>query len=138
MIYTAESIAGLVRCAKTLRRRSARDFKEQNRHRSKNMELVSAADPERRFSVFFRQSLEFPEDFSCGLDFDGPDGKRVTLVRYNGQHEQSDNPLHRDNPHFRYHINRATPENLNQGRLEKHPATIQSSYASFEQAVAVS
>jgi hypothetical protein len=33
--------------------------------------------------------LEFDEDFSLGLVYLSPDGKRMTLIRYNGQHDQS-------------------------------------------------
>ncbi len=36
-------------------------------------------------------------------------------------------------PHFQYHVHKATPDNLNNGRLEKHPASV-TDYGSFEEA----
>ncbi len=80
-------------------------------------------------------SLDFAEDFSLGLVFRAPDGKRVTLVRFNGQHEQSPR-LFGSHPHFSYHIHKASAENLNGGRLEKHSAEVTERYASFDEAVA--
>jgi hypothetical protein len=37
-------------------------------------------------------------------------------------------------PHFQYHIHKATPENLNNGRYSKHPAIATRLYASFTEA----
>lgn len=63
-----------------------------------------------------------------------PEGKRMTLVRFNGQHDQSNDPLDLRKTHFQYHIHTATADNLNAGRYEKHPARPATRYASFEEA----
>ena len=60
----------------------------------------------------------------------------MTLIRYNGQHEQTNDPLDLAKPHFQYHIHKATHENLNNGRYDKHPACATKDYASFEEATA--
>lgn len=131
--YTDDDIARLIACQKAIKDAPRREMKEENRHRRNDMTVVSSSNE--AFDVFIRQSMEFSEDFSVGLVYCAPDGKRVTLVRFNGQHEQTSAPFS-DNPHFNYHIHRATPENLNNGRHEKHPASITDTYASLDEAIA--
>jgi hypothetical protein len=130
--YTEDDINYLIDCAKTIKEVPKRDMKEENRHRRNDMVVINSEGDE--FDVFIRQSLDFDEDFSVGLVYRSKDGKRITLVRYNGQHEQSDKPFS-DNPHFSYHIHRATADNLNTGRFEKHPASITETYGSFDEAI---
>ncbi len=100
------------------------------------MRLQGRGGEKQIFDVFIRQSLEFSEDFSLGMFYLAQDGKRILLVRFNGQHEQSNDPLNMGNTHFRYHIHTATPDNLNTGRYDKPPAETTPSYASFEEATA--
>lgn len=135
MIFTALSIDELISCKKLITELPTREFKEENRHRRKDMRLRDETDLKRVFSVFIRQSLEFSEDFSLGLVYLSTDGKRMTIVRYNGQHEQTNDPYDLAKTHFQYHIHKATPENLNNGRYEKHPAAATAAYASFEEAM---
>jgi hypothetical protein len=132
MSFTADTIASLIVCKKVVTNAPAREFKEENRHRRKDMELKGPAGEQ--FAVFIRQSLEFVEDFSIGLLYH-QDGKRILLVRYNGQHDQTSDPLKVSDLHFQYHVHRATPENLNNGRFEKHSATEEATYASFDEAL---
>jgi hypothetical protein len=137
MSFTEAIIDELVACQKAILEPPTREFKEENRHRKKDMRLYDTADPKRLFTVFIRQSLEFAEDFSFGLIYLSPDAKRMTLVRFNGQHDQSNDPYDKAKMHFQYHIHKATPENLNNGRYDKHPALSSScDYASFEEASA--
>jgi len=131
--YTDDEITRLITCPKVITDAPRREMKKEHRHRRNDMAVVS--DSNEAFNVFIRQSTEFPEDFSIGLDYFAPDGKRITLIRFNGQHEQTTTPFS-DNPHFNYHIHRATSENLNNGRLAKHPASITESYASLDEAIA--
>ncbi len=130
--YTEDGIKRLIDCSKAIKDTPKRDMKEENRHRRNDMVVINSEGDE--FDVFIRQSLDFAEDFSVGLVYRSKDGKRITLVRYNGQHEQSDKPFS-DNPHFSYHIHRATADNLNNGRFEKHPASITETYGSFDEAI---
>ncbi|MEI6318778.1 MAG: hypothetical protein WCS09_09705 [Pseudomonadota bacterium] len=134
MNYTAQSIQALIGCPKRIVDPPTKDFKEEKRHRRKDMRLQSSGAPAQLFDVFIRQSLEFAEDFSLGLMYPNPEGKRITLIRYNGQHHQSNDPLDLAKTHFQYHIHMATADNLSQGRYEKHPADPTIHYASFEEA----
>jgi hypothetical protein len=136
MTFTAELIEELISCPKRIVEAPTRDFREENRHRRKDMRVQSTDTAGHGFSVFIRQSLEFAEDFSLGLVYLSPEGKHVTLVRFNGQHHQSNDPLDLMKPHFHYHIHRATPTNLNAGRFSNHPAAPTPLYASFEEATA--
>jgi hypothetical protein len=136
MNFTNDVIEQLITCSKTMIDPPSKEFKEENRHRRKDMRLQDVDNKVNQFSVFMRQSLEFDEDFSIGLVYFSSEGKRITLIRYNGQHEQSNDPFSLQNPHYQYHIHQATPENLNNGRYEKHPAFITPDYASFQEAIA--
>lgn len=130
--YTETEIARLISCQKTIKDAPRRDMKEENRHRRNDLTVVSAEGED--FDVFIRQSLEFAEDFSLGLVYRTEDGRRILLVRYNGQHEQSPQGF-AGHPHYAYHIHRATAENLDNGRYEKHPASITEAYASFDETI---
>lgn len=134
MTFTLLDIAELIECDKQIIDAPTRYFKEEFRHRRKDFRLQAISDQSLLFSVFMRQSLEFSEDFSLGLVYMSEDGKRMTMIRYNGQHDQSNDPYDLAKPHFQYHIHRATPENLNSGRYEKHPAMATRLYASFAEA----
>lgn len=136
MSFTTQNIDELVACRKAILDPPLREFKEENRHRRKDMRLYDIADAKRIFTVFIRQSLEFAEDFSLGLVYLSLEAKRMTLIRYNGQHDQSNDPFDKAKTHFQYHIHKATPENLNNGRYDKHPALSSGDYASFEEATA--
>ena len=115
MSYTTEIIDELIARPKRVSKSPPKEFKEENRHRRKDMELEGIEGGE--FFVFIRQSLEFSEDFSLGLQYI-LDGKRILLVRYNGQHEQTDDVIKLELLHFQYHVHKASPENLNNGRFE--------------------
>ena len=134
MIFTSLSIDELISCEKQIIEAPARDFNEENRHRRRDMRLQDMGAEKRIFSVFIRQSLEFAEDFSLGLVYLSQDGKRMTMIRYNGQHDQSNDPYDLAKSHFQYHIHKATAENLNNGRYAKHPAIATRDYASFGEA----
>jgi hypothetical protein len=134
MIFTALIIDELIACEKLITEAPTREFKEENRHRRKDMRLQDCQDAKQQFSVFIRQSFEFDEDFSLGLVYLSVDGKRMTMIRYNGQHDQSNDPYDQAKTHFQYHIHKATPENLNNGCYDKHPASATGNYASFAEA----
>lgn len=133
-MFTAASIDELIACEKRVTDPPTREFKEEYRHRRKDFRLEAVGDLPRPFVAFMRQSLEFAEDFSLGLVYLSEEGKRMTLLRCNGQHDQSNDPYDLAKPHFQYHIHRATPDNLNNGRYGKHPAAVTRLYASFPEA----
>lgn len=127
--YTENEISALIGCRKTIKEPPRREMKRHRRN-----DLVVVSDNGMNFDAFIRQSLDFVEDFSIGLVCHALDGKRITLVRYNGQHEQSPE-LFGSHPHFSYHIHRATAGNLAAGRFEKHPGEVTNRYASLDEAI---
>lgn len=133
MIATEDDIEMLIGCEKIIKEAPKKAMKEEHRHHRNDMKLVSE-DGLHHFDVFLRKSREFTEDFSVGLIYNSPDGKKITLVRFNGQHHQSDDPLNLFH-HFNFHIHKATILNIESGRYDKHPACTTDRYASFEEAV---
>lgn len=134
-MFTAARIDELIACEKRVTVPPAREFREEYRHRRKDFRLEAVGDPPRSFGAFMRQSLEFAEDFSLGLVYLSEEGKRMTLIRFNGQHDQSNDPYDLAKAHFQYHVHRATADNLNNGRYGKHPAAVTRTYASFPEAM---
>lgn len=56
-------------------------------------------------------------------------------MRYNGQHDIAKDVVESVKTHFTFHIHYAIPENLNDGRYEKHPSRPTTRYASFNEAI---
>ncbi len=131
--WTATQIDDLIACRKTIKDAPKKEMKEENRHRRNDMVVVS--DAGEAFEVFIRQSLEFDEDFSVGLVYLSPEGRRIVLIRFNGQHEQTNDAIEAAKPHFNYHIHKVTADDLNEGRMEKHPAAVSTAYASLSEAL---
>lgn len=106
----------------------------ETRHRRYDFETVSA-DGIHSFSVFLRQSTEFPENFSIGLDYSSSaDGTRIHLIRCNGPHGDSGARSSRPPHHFVCHIHRATAENMESGLRPESSATQTDEYTVFEEA----
>lgn len=131
--YTQAELDALISCAKTISDPPRRTMRSESRHRRNDMALTSQ-DGASRFRVFMRQSLEFAEDFSIGLEYQPPDGRSFILLRMNGQHDVSDNPQE-TRAHFLYHIHRALAEQVNQTFYNSIPARPTDRYASFEEAI---
>jgi hypothetical protein len=129
-------IVRLIGCQKAVTKRPRTTFLIQGRHRRNDFE-VSAVDTADRFAVFMRQSLEFPENFSVGLDYLSlPGSGRLCLIRCNGPHGE-----HREIPgtpdhHFSCHIHVATSEALQAGLRPESNASRTDAFTTFEEAVA--
>lgn len=94
--------------------------------------MLMSKDKQFHFRVFMRQSLEFEEDFSVGLDYVPRDeAGSFCLTRCNGRHGG-----HQAHPHhLSYHIHTAKAEDVNVGiSLERH-IEITTEYASFYDAI---
>ncbi len=83
-----------------------------------------------------RQNLDFHENFSIGLIYHALDGRKIHLLRMNGNHgETVENPL-RPSPHFGYHIHKITPEEIADGAYyEPKFSQLTNKYESFDQAI---
>ena len=53
-------------------------------HRQRNFKVDGQGDEAVRFEVYQRQNESDEEDFSCGIAYIPPGGRRLTLGRYNG------------------------------------------------------
>lgn len=76
---------------------------QENGYERNDMELKSApgefTNPQ-NFHVFIRRTLIMPENFSIGLQWLSPEGKRITLLRCNGLHGKNQHIPHHRVPHI--------------------------------------
>lgn len=129
--YSDDEISALITCPKVIADPPSRQMKEERGHRRSGMTLRSK-DNQFEFRVFMRQSLEFEEDFSVGLDYIPRDeAGSICLLRCNGKHGG-----HQAHPHhLSYHIHTVKAEDITAGiRLERH-IEITEKYASFYDAI---
>ncbi len=130
-LYNDNEIAGLIYCPKIIVEPPARQMKAE-RGSYRNGMLLRSKDGDSQFRVFIRQSVDFEEDFSVGLDYlSRDDSGSVCLTRYNGKHGGHEAHPH----HLNCHIHIARAVDINAGiRMEKHiTPTIE--YASFYDAI---
>lgn len=84
-------------------------------HRQRNYK-VTGQDSEPRFSIYLRQNLNDPNDYSCGILYIPRSSPSLTLARYNGS----------SHPHgtisYRPHIHRATEKAILAGRKPESEA----------------
>jgi hypothetical protein len=133
--YTQKDIDALLSCAKSVSDPPKRNLRLVGAHWRNDMKLV-AVMVDGEFSVFFRRSEDFPENFSIGLTYDPKDGSgEITLVRCNGQHGVFGGTFDPNHPHWSYHIHRATEATIAAGLRPEHHAENTAAYASFEEAV---
>ena len=130
---TEEQIANLIRCPKRVSEPPKRERRTVKGSFRNDMELVSL-DGGVAFTVFMRQSVRFPEDFSIGLTCKLKDTPRFNIFRCNGPHGD-----HRDivpaHPHFRYHPHLVSAEDINDGIFVERHGTALDVYASYRDAV---
>ncbi len=85
-------------------------------HRQRNFKVDGQGDEAARFEVYQRQNESDEEDFSCGIAYIPPGGRRLTLGRYNGPSH-----IHRS-INYRPHIHRATAAAIAAGRKPESEA----------------
>ncbi len=130
--YTDEELNELVKCPKCVDEPPLRQMKQERGSLRNNMTLRSK-DGNFRFRVFIRQSVEFEEDFSIGLDYLPKDeAGSICLLRCNGQHGANMAFPH----HLNYHIHRAKAEDVNAGIKTERHIEITSDYAAFLEGLA--
>ncbi|MBF0377119.1 MAG: hypothetical protein HQK72_06515 [Desulfamplus sp.] len=100
----------------------------------KNLTLKST-DDKHIFEMFLRQNTMFIEDFSIGLMFKTEDKSvgKITLIRYNGEHGQSD--WSRDNHYSAFHIHKITEKLLIEGIYEPKDIQITNKFSTFDSAL---
>ena len=136
MGLTDDAIQELLRCPKIITRRPRRQMSVHGRHLRNDFELRSE-DSTRTFYAFIRQSTEFPENFTVGMDYtSADDGARVCLIRCNGPHGEtahlSSTPPH----HFVCHVHMATASAIEAGLRPESFTAHAEEFTTLEEAIA--
>ncbi len=131
MNYTDEDLDRLIVCSKRVSLPPRKEMRTVGQMLRNDMSLESL-DGKHAFRVFMRQSQQFAENFSVGMDYlpkDEPGS--FCLLRCNGMHGG-----HKVHPHhLNCHIHRSTAEDINAGlRIERHIEPT-GEYAAFRDAL---
>jgi hypothetical protein len=134
-VYSKEEIEKLLSCAKIIKTPpKAQMVLEKGSYRN-DMGLIST-DDKLEFDVFMRKNMDFPENFSIGIEYKPRGEKSFCLLRCNGPHGKfKGEPEETESVHFHYHFHKAKPENLERGIRAEQNGEITKGYASFEDAL---
>lgn len=101
----------------------------------KNLKLKSDEDETCQFTVFMRQNTMLIEQFSIGLlyNLESINFRRVTLIRFNGEHGQTD--WSKDNHYNSFHIHYLNEELLKQRIFEPKLIVITNKFNTFHSAL---
>lgn len=95
-------------------------------HRQRNFKVDGAGDDASRFEIYQRQNESDDNDFSCGIAFIPPGGRRLTLGRYNG-------PSHiHGSINYRPHVHRATAAAIAAGKKPESEADQTNRFTSLD------
>lgn len=117
MIYTDDDLAQLTACPKRITTAPKRELRIHGQMLRNEMELESL-DGKHSFRGYIRQSRQFLENFSIGMEYQPKDEPAsFCLIRCNGMHGG-----HKVYPHhLTCHIHRSKAEDVNAGlRVERH------------------
>jgi len=137
-LLTDSDIKKLILCPKmitdALPRKGMISDKKSSIIKRKNLKLISQ-DGQYHFEIFMRQNTLLIEQFSIGLQFKSDERSigNIILIRFNGEHGQSD--WSKDNHYSAFHIHRITQELLEKGIFEPKETEITSRYCSFDGAL---
>ena len=136
MDFSDAELEALVSCPKTITSPPRKDMAQDGAHLRNDFKCQAVAGGH-RFRVFMRQAVAFPEDFSIGLVYLLDDGSEIVLLRCNGPHGPvADDPLSDVvNPHFDFHIHRATEDNIANNRKPEAGATATGEFGTFDDAL---
>jgi hypothetical protein len=133
--YTQDEIDGLIGCAKAITEPPKREMKLDRGHFRNDMRLRSG-DGALEFRVFMRRSEDLPENFSIGVAFLPKDGTgEILLLRCNGPHGGFNDTFDPDDPHWDFHVHRATAEMIEAGQRPEKSAVVNRDFASYEEAL---
>jgi hypothetical protein len=133
--YLQPEIEDLISCPKGITEPPKRNMTLERRS-YRNDFSVASADGERQFHVFIRQSEEFPENFSIGLEYLPHDGSgSIILLRCNGPHAAHVNFIDMPDHHYVHHVHVATTEAIASGLRSERDAQITADYGTFQDAL---
>jgi hypothetical protein len=133
--YTQQDIDDLISCPKNFSEPPKKGMKMDGGHTRSDAKLV-ADNVNGEFLMFMRKNEDFPENFSIGITYHPADGRgEITLLRCNGKHGEYNGNFSLGDPHYDFHIHRATEEAIEKGLKAEKYAAKTFAYASFEEAV---
>lgn len=136
--YSQSVIEQLIRCPKRVSDSPRREMKSEGGYLRNDAKLIAQDEIKGEFTVFLRQSLSFPENFSIGLRYSPKDGRdTITLLRCNGKHGDFNKSFDPEHPHCDFHIHKASEKAVDAGLAPEKYADKTTEYASFEQALQI-
>jgi len=133
--YTQEEIDFLIGCEKEITEPPRKEMKIESGSKRNGMRL-KAKEHDLEFSIFMRINVDFPENFSIGLEYLPKDERdNLMLIRCNGPHGEFKGAPEPSSTHFLYHIHKAKSENIRKNlRPEKYGEPTKE-YGSYAQAL---
>lgn len=131
--YTDEEIDALRDMPKRVTNPGARWLRKPKMrpvHKQRTYQASSEQDPNADFTIYQRQNLADPYDFSCGIQYIPRGGSPLTLARYNGPGH-----VHGDIA-YRPHIHRASAKAIANGEKPESNAEETDRFTSLEGALA--
>lgn len=132
--YSDKEIADLISCPKKVKTPPKQNMTLE-RGNYRNDMILSSQDESLEFKVFIRKNVDFPENFSIGLEYRPHDESGFCLLRCNGPHGTFEGTPETDRWHFYYHLHKAKPANLQAGARAERGGELTKEYASFEDAL---
>ncbi len=128
-----EDIDILITTPKKIIGSKSKELKIEGRHLKGDFELLSL-DKKHFFRMFIRKSMEFPENFSIGLDYNPKTEKGFPLIRYNGPHYVTEDVI-KTEPHYGYHIHKIKEEDIEKNVRKISFCAITDEFDSYEKAL---
>lgn len=131
MTYTDDELTNLIACAKRVSVPPKREMRVLGQMFRNDAELESL-DGNHTFRAYMRQSRQFAENFSIGLEYRPKDEPAsFCLIRCNGRHGG-----HKVHPHHLHcHVHRSQAADVNAGlRVERH-IKVTEEYAAYRDAL---
>lgn len=134
--FSQIELDGLISCLKGISEAPKREMKLDGAQMRNAAKLIALNETKGEFTIFMRQNVDFPENFSIGLAYSPHDGREaITLLRCNGKHGDYNGTFDPDHPHWDFHIHKANEESIEAGYAPEKFATKTTEYASFEEAI---
>lgn len=128
----------MISCPKEISEAPKREMKLDGAHLRNGAKMTALNETKGEFTVFLRQNVDFPENFSIGLTYSPHDGRdTITLIRCNGKHGDFNESFDPEHPHWDFHIHHATEAAIEAGHAPEKFAKKTTEYASFEEAIQV-
>ena len=133
--YKQEEIEELIRCPKVIIEAPRKEMYIERAYLRNDLKLREK-NGERIFKVFMRQTVDFPEDFTIGIEYIPDDERdRIILLRCNGPHGEFEDGPCPPSSHFMYHIHKAKEENIRRRVKPERFGEATEEYAAYEQAL---